>query len=139
MKPSAAALLTVVIGVPSAAPHVMPAKAGIEPSSPESLDSCVRACEGIAFSLEGRHSGGFMGESFGGRIVVLGSRSAGGSGLGGGPQTSGGEEIVGKRMPERMSLRLDEPAHGKKAEAVVLAVCMDPLDALAQGVHGLAR
>src|ERR1700722_16166026 len=80
-----------------------------------------------------------MGESFGGRIVVLGSRSAGGSGLGGGPQTSGGEEIVGKRMPERMSLRLDEPAHGKKAEAVVLAVCMDPLDALAQGVHGLAR
>src|SRR3984957_2388797 len=58
--------------------------------------------------------------------------------LGGCPQTSGGEEIVGKRMPEPMSLRLDEPAHGKKAEAVVLAVCVDPLDALAQGVHGLA-
>src|ERR1700722_10626815 len=80
-----------------------------------------------------------MGESFVGRIDVLASRSAGGSGLGAGPQTSGGEEIVGKRMPERMSLRLDEPAHGKKAEAVVLAVTMDPLDALAQGVHGLAR
>ena len=81
-----------------------------------------------------------MGESFGGSGFGEGSRSAGGERVigGFGPQTSGGEEIVGKRMPERMSLRLDEPAHGKKAEAVVLAVCMDPLDALAQGVHGLA-
>jgi hypothetical protein len=30
------------------------------------------------------------------------------------PQTASGDEIVRERMPERMSLRLDEPAHGKK-------------------------
>src|SRR5258708_32109607 len=42
-------------------------------------------------------------------------------------------------MPERMSLGLDEPAHGEKTEAMVLAIGVDPLDALAQGVHGLAR
>ena len=29
-------------------------------------------------------------------------------------ERSGGEEIVRKRMPERMSLGLDEPANGKK-------------------------
>ena len=55
------------------------------------------------------------------------------------PQTVGGDEIACECMPERMSLRLDEPAHGKKTKAVVLAVCVDPLDALAQGVDGLAR
>jgi hypothetical protein len=42
------------------------------------------------------------------------------------PQTVGGGEIVGERMPERMRLRLDEPAHGKKAKAMVLAVGVDP-------------
>jgi hypothetical protein len=55
------------------------------------------------------------------------------------PQTASGDEIVRERMPERMSLRLDEPAHGKKTKAMVLAIGVDPLDALAQGVDGLAR
>src|SRR5258708_17981001 len=55
------------------------------------------------------------------------------------PQALTGDEIVGERMPERMSLGLDEPAHGEKTEAMVLAIGVDPLDALAQGVHGLAR
>src|SRR5258708_9292623 len=43
------------------------------------------------------------------------------------PQAVGGGEIVGERMPERMRLRLDQPAHGKKAKAMVLAVGVDPL------------
>ena len=55
------------------------------------------------------------------------------------PQTTGGDEIVRERMPERMSLRLDQTAHGKKTKAMVLAIGVDPLDALAQGVDGLAR
>jgi hypothetical protein len=55
------------------------------------------------------------------------------------PQTAGGDEVVGERMPERMSLRLDEPANGEKTKAMVLAIGVDPLDALAQGVDGLAR
>ena len=38
-----------------------------------------------------------------------------------------------------MGFGFDETAHGKKTEAVVLAVCVDPLDALAQGGDGLAR
>jgi hypothetical protein len=55
------------------------------------------------------------------------------------PQTVSGEEIVRERMPERVSLGLDEPAHGKKTEAMVLAVGVDPLDALAQSVNRFAR
>ena len=54
------------------------------------------------------------------------------------PQTVSGDEIVGERMPERMSLRLDEPADGNKTKAMVLAIGVDPLDALTQGVDGLA-
>ena len=50
-----------------------------------------------------------------------------------------GDEIVRERMPERMSLRLDESANGEKTKAMVLAIGVDPLDALAQGVDGLAR
>ena len=42
-------------------------------------------------------------------------------------------------MPERVSLGLDEPAHGKKTKAMVLAVGVDPLDALAQSIDSLAR
>ena len=59
--------------------------------------------------------------------------------LGIGPQASGGHEIVGDGVPERVGLRLDETANGKKTEAVVLAVCVDPLDALAQSIDSLAR
>ena len=55
------------------------------------------------------------------------------------PQTASGDEIVCERMPERMSLRLDEPADGKKTKAMVLAIGVDPLDALAQGIDGLTR
>ena len=55
------------------------------------------------------------------------------------PQTASGDESVRERMPERMSLRLDAPAHGKKTKAMVLAIGVDPLDALTQGVDGLAR
>src|SRR5258708_13625461 len=55
------------------------------------------------------------------------------------PQALTGDEIVGERMPERMSLGLDEPAHGEKTEAVVLAIGVDPLDALAQSIDGLTR
>ena len=55
------------------------------------------------------------------------------------PQALTGDEIVGERMPERMSLRLDESANGEKTKAMVLAVGVDPLDALAQAVDGLAR
>ena len=50
------------------------------------------------------------------------------------PQAASGDEIVGERMPERMSLGLDETANGKKAEAAVLAIGVDPLDALAQSI-----
>src|SRR5258708_22401868 len=59
--------------------------------------------------------------------------------LGIGPQASGSHEIVGDGVPERVGFRLDEAANGKKAEAVVLAVCVDPLDALAQSIDSLAR
>src|SRR5580704_1771039 len=59
--------------------------------------------------------------------------------LGIGPQASGGHEIVGDGVPERVGLRFDETANGKKTEAVVLAVCVDPLDALAQSIDSLAR
>ena len=76
--------------------------------------------------------GGSGGE--GERVVALSSAS-----WGFGPQASGGEEIVGERMPERVSLGLDETAHGKKTEAMVLAVGVDPLDALAQSIDSLAR
>jgi hypothetical protein len=55
------------------------------------------------------------------------------------PQTVGGHEIVGDGVPERLGLRLDETANWKKTEAVVLAVCVDPLDALAQSIDSLAR
>ena len=54
------------------------------------------------------------------------------------PQTASGDEIVRERMPERMSLRLDESANGEKTKAMVLAIGVDPLDALAQAVDGLA-
>ena len=47
------------------------------------------------------------------------------------PQTASGDEIVRERMPERMSLRLDESANGEKTKAMVLAIGVDPLDALA--------
>ena len=63
-----------------------------------------------------------------GRGVISGGRCAA---LGGGPQGSGSHEVVGERVPERVSLDLEETAHGKTTEAVVLAVCMGPLDALA--------
>jgi hypothetical protein len=49
------------------------------------------------------------------------------------PQAVSGAEIVGERMPERMGLRLDQTAIGEKTEAMVLAIGVDPLDALAQG------
>src|SRR5258708_24879962 len=55
------------------------------------------------------------------------------------PQALTGDEIVGERMPERMSLGLDEPAHGEKTDAMVLAIGVDPLDALAQSIDGLTR
>jgi len=38
------------------------------------------------------------------------------------PQTASGDEIVRERMPERMSLRLDESANGEKTKAMVLAI-----------------
>ena len=60
--------------------------------------------------------------------------------LGGvGPQASGGHEVVGEGVPERMGLRLDQTANGEKTEAMVLAVGVDPLDALAQSIDSLAR
>ena len=55
------------------------------------------------------------------------------------PQTVSGGEIVRECMPERMSLRLDEFANGEKTKAMVLAVGVDPLDALAQSVNRFAR
>jgi hypothetical protein len=55
------------------------------------------------------------------------------------PQTVSGGEIVRECMPERMSLRLDESANGEKTKAMVLAVGVDPLDALAQSVNRFAR
>ena len=100
-----------------------------------------RACEGIAFlCLEGAQvpvarccgEGGSGGEGEKGDDLVSAS-------WGFDPQTAGGDEIVRERVPERMSLRLDEPADRKKAKAMVLAIGVDPLDALAQGVDGLAR
>jgi hypothetical protein len=60
--------------------------------------------------------------------------------LGGvGPQALGGHEVVGDGVPERMGLGLDQTAHGKKTKAVVLAIGVDPLDALTQGINSLAR
>ena len=59
--------------------------------------------------------------------------------LGIGPQASGGHEIVSDGVPECVGLRFDETANWKKTEAVVLAVCVDPLDALAQSIDSLAR
>ena len=59
--------------------------------------------------------------------------------LGVGPQALGGHEVVGDGVPERMGFGLDQTAHGKKTKAVVLAVGVDPLDALAQGIDSLAR
>ena len=55
------------------------------------------------------------------------------------PQTASGEEIVRERVPERMSLGLDQPADREKTKAMVLAIGVDPLDALAQAVDGFAR
>jgi hypothetical protein len=63
---------------------------------------------------------------------AVGGRLSGSAGSGGGPQAEavGGEEVVGQRVPERMGLRLDQTADREKTEAVVLAVGVDPLDAL---------
>ena len=57
----------------------------------------------------------------------------------GDPQAVGGQEVIGERVPERMGLGLDQTANWEKTEAVVLAVGVDPLDALAQSIDGLAR
>jgi hypothetical protein len=38
------------------------------------------------------------------------------------PQALGGDEVVRERMPERMSLRLDEPANGEKTKGLVLGL-----------------
>jgi hypothetical protein len=61
--------------------------------------------------------------SLGSCFALQGSEVLGGVG----PQTAGGDEIVGERMPERMSLGFDQTANWKKAEAMVLAVGVDPL------------
>jgi hypothetical protein len=47
--------------------------------------------------------------------------------------------VAGDGAPERVSLGPDQSPDGNKAEAVILAVGVDPLDALAQGVDGLAH
>jgi hypothetical protein len=107
----------------------------------DSRPSRYRACEGIAFCVwRGARvpvarpcgEGGSGGEREKGDDPVSASR---GFDL----QAAGGHQVVRERMPERMSLRLDEPASGEKTKAMVLAIGVDELDALAQGVDGVAR
>src|SRR5271170_3569738 len=118
----------------------MLANAGIQSGTHDPLDSRIRACEGIAFlCLEGAQvavagpcgEGGSGGEGERGDHLVSAS-------WGFDPQAAGGHEVVGERVPERVGLRLDEPANGEKTKAMVLAIGVDPLDALAQGIDGLA-
>ena len=40
------------------------------------------------------------------------------------PQTAGGDEVVRERVPERMSLGLDQPADREKTKAMVLAIAL---------------
>src|SRR5271170_5578318 len=54
------------------------------------------------------------------------------------PQPLTGHHIVGQRVPQREGFGLDQTANGDKAKAVVLAVRVDPLDALAQRIDSLA-
>src|SRR5208282_3090623 len=63
----------------------------------------------------------------------------GSDGVGGfGPQPMCRHEMVGKRMPQRHRLGLDQAANRNEAEAMVLEVAVDPLDELAQAEHLLA-
>ena len=69
------------------------------------------------------------------RSWVAGRPREGSGGSGGiGSQALSCYEVVGEGVPERMGLRFDQTANREKTKAVVLAIGVDALDLLAQGI-----